>query len=389
MQSAALQSAGLWRDTSAFPQMVQALASKRATLQRAAAEGLGRLGDARAVPTLLSMAALPLDRIGEHAVMYALIEIGDTSSTAAGLKDPSPRTRRAALIALDQIPGGGLTPETVVALLTGPDRLLEETAWWIAGRHPEWGGALSRFFEARLSTAQSKDSSQVLVDKLAQLGPNAAIQELLAKTVEQHSLKEARLTALGAMAKTRVKELPPLWTPVVARALGDADLDIVRMAVGVARSAPPSKETAPGLRDALLRLVRDAEEAPRHPSRRARGRRRRPHDRRAGALQSPATRPRPVAARFGPRHCRGRDRESPTRSQSAVDARWALEGQRTALELPTVARGVRPRQRRGPRARDARRARAVEGPFERPSRRVAPPPRQIHRPRNGRGASAF
>ena len=91
------------------------------------------------------------------------------------------------------MPGGGLTPETVVALLTGPDRLLEETAWWIAGRHPEWGGALSRFFEARLSTAQSKDSSQVLVDKLAQLGPNAAIQELLAKTVEQHSLKEARL----------------------------------------------------------------------------------------------------------------------------------------------------------------------------------------------------
>ncbi len=257
VQLAALHSAGLWRDRVAYAHLAQALASKRPLLQRAAAEGLGRLGDARAVPVLLSTAALPLDRVGEHAVTYALIEIGDASATAAGLKDASSRTQRTALIALDQMQGGALTPETVIPLLTGSDRLLQETAWWMAGRHPGWGGALARFFEDRLSALRPKDSSQDLVDKLAQLGTNASIQELLARTVEHGSSNDARLAALGAMAKTRVKELPAAWPPVIARALADHQPDIVRQAVLVARAAPASKETAPVLRDALLGVGRN------------------------------------------------------------------------------------------------------------------------------------
>ena len=49
---------------------------------------------------------------------YALIEIGDPRSTAEGLRNANSRTQRAALIALDQMNGGGLDPVQAAALLT-------------------------------------------------------------------------------------------------------------------------------------------------------------------------------------------------------------------------------------------------------------------------------
>ena len=54
VRHAALHSAGLWRDAAALPQLVDALKSGRPAVQRAAAEALGRVGDARAVPDLLA-----------------------------------------------------------------------------------------------------------------------------------------------------------------------------------------------------------------------------------------------------------------------------------------------------------------------------------------------
>ena len=73
----------------ALPQVVEALKSGRPAVQRAAAEALGRIGDPRAVPDLLAAAAAQLDRTLEHSVTYALIEIADPSSTAAGLQAAS------------------------------------------------------------------------------------------------------------------------------------------------------------------------------------------------------------------------------------------------------------------------------------------------------------
>ena len=51
---------------------------------------------------------------------------------------------RAALIALDQMPGGNLKSTKVVPLLASTNALLNETAVWIVGHHPEWGGEMAR-----------------------------------------------------------------------------------------------------------------------------------------------------------------------------------------------------------------------------------------------------
>ena len=77
VQRVAVHGVGLWRDREAVPALGDLLASTDPHVRRVAAEALGRIGDARSVPALLAAAARPLDRVGEHAVTYALIEIGD------------------------------------------------------------------------------------------------------------------------------------------------------------------------------------------------------------------------------------------------------------------------------------------------------------------------
>ena len=59
--------------------------------RRAAAEALGRIGDKSAVPALLkAVGELRPDRVLEHSLTYALIEIADPKGTAAGLASDQP-----------------------------------------------------------------------------------------------------------------------------------------------------------------------------------------------------------------------------------------------------------------------------------------------------------
>jgi putative membrane-bound dehydrogenase-like protein len=262
VRHAAIHSAGLWRDPGAVPQLREALRSGGPSIQRAAAEALGRVGDARAVPDLLAVAAAPVDRVLEHSVTYALIEINDPSSiTVPGPQATSSRSSRAALIALDQMDAGTLASERVIPLLDSADPVLKDTAWWIAGHHPEWGDALAQFFESHLAapnlTAAQRD---VLQQKLAQFGENPAIQRLLAGIVERATAKEERLTAVRAMgiaARTRVKVLPAPWIDALVRALESADSELGAQVLSVLRAVPPPKDAPPALQASLLRVGRD------------------------------------------------------------------------------------------------------------------------------------
>jgi putative membrane-bound dehydrogenase-like protein len=258
VRQAAIHSAGVWRDAAAVPKLLDALKSNRLPVQRAAAEALGRVADARAVGDLLATAGLPLDRVLEHSVTYALIEIGDPAATAAGLEAASSRTKRAALIALDQMDRGGLKADRVVPLLDSSDPVMKETAWWIAGHHPDWGGALAHYFQDHLTAAHLGAAERDrLQQKLAQFGGSPEIQALLAAAVERTAEKDLRLTALDAMAASRVKELPPIWSASLVRALGGGDADVTRRAVSVARAAPASKDAVLDVNAALLRVARD------------------------------------------------------------------------------------------------------------------------------------
>jgi len=262
VRHAAIHSAGLLRDAGAADAIRESLRKGSPSIQRVAAEALGRIGDSAAVPDLLAAAGAANDRVLEHSITYALIEINDPSATSASAKQAgNSRSRRAALIALDQMDRRGIDADTVVRLLDSPDPLLTETAWWIAGHHPEWGNALSAFFEARLSdTSTPPVARDQLQQRLIQFGDNPAIQSLLAMLAERATTTKDKASALQTMAstaRTRLKALPDVWMGPLEHALGSSDTDVVNQAISVLRAvAVPKGVTAP-LQEPLMSVARN------------------------------------------------------------------------------------------------------------------------------------
>ena len=107
VRQTAIHAASVWRDRDALPVLANLLDQGTSHNQRAAAEALGRLGDATIVPALLAACGKPADRALEHSRIFALIEIGDRTQVEPALKSDNPRIRQAAIIALDQGMGHG------------------------------------------------------------------------------------------------------------------------------------------------------------------------------------------------------------------------------------------------------------------------------------------
>ena len=256
---AAIHSASVWRDAGALPRLLELLRSSSPPLQRGAAEAVGRLGDKRAVPVLLAAASMEHDRVLEHSLTYALIEIADPVGTAAGLQSANSFRKRAALIALDQMDGGDIKPELVTPLLASTDPVLQKTAAWIIGHHPQWGNALAGFFRERLSSRNLNASDRVeLEHQLAQSARNDSIQDLLAGSLrDPSSSSESRLTVLHAMAQASLKEIPTVWTNELQATLASPEEPIVRATIAAIRSVPAAKTNFADFTPLLLRLAGD------------------------------------------------------------------------------------------------------------------------------------
>src|SRR5581483_5608663 len=113
------------------------------------------------------------DRVLEHSLIYALIEIGAREETAPGLENSNPVVQRAALVALDQMENGGLSAEQVTPFLSAEDAELRRVAGWIVGRHPEWADALADYLTKRLAAdALSADDRAELARQLGTFAPS-------------------------------------------------------------------------------------------------------------------------------------------------------------------------------------------------------------------------
>ena len=143
VRQAAAHAAGLWRDRLAREELEELLGDGSVQVRRSAAEALGRLKDPAAVAKLLAASNGIRDRVLEHSIIYALIEIAQPGATRKGLKAPGIETRRVALIALDQMDGGALEATVVIAFMQAENPATRQTASWILSRHPEWNEALA------------------------------------------------------------------------------------------------------------------------------------------------------------------------------------------------------------------------------------------------------
>ena len=260
VRQAAIHVTGLWRDKSAS-RLIELLQSPSAQNRRAAAEALGRIGDKSAVPALLEAAGQAGDRILEHSLTYALIEIGDPKGTEAGLSSKNPRTKKAAMVALDQMDGGGLDPKFVAALLASADPGLNEAAAWIVGRHRDWALALAGVLGERLSLIDLPPADRAELERqLGRFAQSTPIQRLLADRLrDAFAPSAARRSSLQAMAWSNLKAgaVPREWVDAVASVLeGDpATPELVTPAVATLRALPLTREKAGDLPARLLRIA--------------------------------------------------------------------------------------------------------------------------------------
>jgi putative membrane-bound dehydrogenase-like protein len=252
VRQAAIHGAGLNRDYRALPQLVKLLKNPSMHNRRAAAEALGRIGDKFSVPALLAALGDKCDRVLEHSLIYALIEIGDAQGTAAGLKSNSPAVRRATLIALDQM--ASLKADTIAAELDSTDPQMKEAAWWIAGRHPDWSGTVAGFLRARLAAAKLPTAEQdELVKQLAKFGRGGTVQQLLGERLSDAAAsKQSKQTVLRAMAQAGLKQPPDDWVAGLNTLLTGSDLDLVQEAITTARTWRDPKQPVAKLVATLL-----------------------------------------------------------------------------------------------------------------------------------------
>jgi putative heme-binding domain-containing protein len=263
VRQAALHSISLRRDAEAVPALLGLLKGRSAHNARAAAEALGRIGDRSTVSALLDAAAKPADRALEHSVTYALIEIADAKGTARGLTSKEPLTRRAALVALDQMDGGGLDPQVLARELAAPEAVLKETASWIVGHHPDWGGTLAGFLRQRLGMKDlSAADREELVGLLARFARAKPVQELLDEGLRDTvALQQTRQTVLKAMARSGLKEVPASWISGLTKAVASSNAELVREAVATARALPLHRPQANELTTKLLAVAADTRAA--------------------------------------------------------------------------------------------------------------------------------
>ena len=259
VKKVAVHSAGLHRDKASLDSLVALLKSPSLHLKRPAASALGRLETPGVVAPLLAAAPGPADRILEHSVIFALMESAAPEAVRAGLEAGTVFTRRAALIALDQMRPSAIKPEDIIPHLSSTDTILRETSRWIAGHHSEWGAELSGVFRQRLLDDTSDDAE--LQRQLSEFGRNPAIQELLASVAGSSTASvKARVLSLRAMRQTGLREAPQIWSQPLASCLGSKDGQLTRESVATIRALSSLKGGFTNANQRLLDLARDADE---------------------------------------------------------------------------------------------------------------------------------
>jgi putative membrane-bound dehydrogenase-like protein len=215
--------------------------------RRIAVEVLGRnhaeepFGPAR----ILEAAATADDRVLQHSIIYALIEIADPPRTRLGLNSESPKSVAAALIALDQMPGGDIKPADVIPHLGASDATLKQAAQWVASRHEDWGGELAQWFDGQLKALPTKSQPDAeaatngpLQAMLITFAAHPAVQQLLANAIVHNGSPTAREVALRVMTSSHLKAPPKPWVAAIAAAITRSDSAQLPLAMAAARRFP-------------------------------------------------------------------------------------------------------------------------------------------------------
>ena len=222
---AAIHSAGLHRDARAFPNLCVAVVTGEPAVRRQAATALGRLRNPNAIDSIMSAVDQGGDRFLEHALIYALIQIGQRDKTARHLENINPAVRRAALIALDQMPDGKLTREELARQLSTDDPPLVKTVLDIVAARPQWAGEIVTPLREWLAAPKAGAiPSDNLSGLLLALSKEPAIQDLIVQTMrDPKTTRSTRLLLIETMGRANVAKLPTTWIEELGKTLDQSD----------------------------------------------------------------------------------------------------------------------------------------------------------------------
>jgi putative membrane-bound dehydrogenase-like protein len=230
VRQSAARATGFLKDREALNPLIDLLDDDAAPVKREAALALARLKDPRAAGPLLAALGRGGDRFLEHAMIWALLEIGDAAAVRRGLKEAP----RAALIVLDQLPDGGLTPAETAALLAGADAALQREVLRVLtarGWTAEIAGMLAAWLKEPSPRAE-------LGGTIAAFSSDPAVQDLAARALRDAGTGvEVRVAVLEAMALSPPERMPATWTAELRWSLDHADPRVVRLAVAALRAA--------------------------------------------------------------------------------------------------------------------------------------------------------
>lgn len=235
VRQAACRSVAATGDRQAVRALTRRLRDESLAVRRTAAKALGRLGDAAAVPELLAgmETGQPLDRVLEHSLIYAAIEIDHPSSTVPILASPDRRMQKGALIALDQMDSARLEASMVIPFLEVSDADLRSAALDVVSRRSGWSrqvaALLERWIEGGNPTAGRREMLPVLLKSFLR---DEAVQALVGRVLSLESTPAGlRLSLLEAIGGAEAISFHPAWEAPLRKGLQDPEPQIVSASI--------------------------------------------------------------------------------------------------------------------------------------------------------------
>jgi putative membrane-bound dehydrogenase-like protein len=268
VRHAAAHVAGLVRDADSVSLLAGLLAGSDAGCARAAAEALGRIGTVAAVEAVLAAVPRAGPRPLEHSCTYALIEAAHPEPLLPALASADPRTRRAAVYALDQmaprLPAPVLAREQALALCRDADPLVRDAAWWIVAQHADWVAGLAAEVPplVKQAAAASPAAAARTVLLVAGLAEEPAVAEAVARSLAASATPAERRLVLDVMQSARVKQVPPAWIAGLAEILKTGPADAAAAALEVLTGLPLSAAQRVAVRPTLFAVAAAADSSP-------------------------------------------------------------------------------------------------------------------------------
>lgn len=257
VRAAACHSAAITQDANAFAALIALLDDASPHVRRQALAALGRIGNPEAVPHLLDRAAAVADRAEEHALIFALIEINDAQRTREGLTGPVAATRKAALIALDQMDDQQLTPQQISRALHDEEGSLREVAIGILMDRPEWAGTVAETLRTWLGSERSPLPELALRRLCSAFIGTPEVAALIGSSLADPELSSGkRRFLLQAVAESTHTASGAAWTAPLRSLLTEDDEQLVQQTIQAVRKLPVSE-----FQEALLAIVNDERRA--------------------------------------------------------------------------------------------------------------------------------